>query len=119
MRCFVHAAEQAVAICKSCNRGICHECVAEFPDGVACRGRCEGAVQAINSLITKNTSLASTASHPSYMNALLLLGMGLVSLYFGLTDFGDRRLNLLTVFGAVSVAGGVTYYLRAQKIRRS
>ena len=41
MRCFYHADREAVGVCKSCQRAICHDCVADIGKGIACKGRCE------------------------------------------------------------------------------
>jgi hypothetical protein len=119
MRCFVHANDDAVATCKNCSRGLCRACAVEFPDGVSCKGHCEAAVQAINSLISKNTSLAPTAGRVWYTNSVVFIAMGVAALYFGLTDFGDKPLNFTTLFGLISVGGGFLYYLRGRSIQRS
>ena len=50
MRCFYHAAHEAVGICKHCNRGVCRECAREVGDSLACKGRCEGKVAEVNQL---------------------------------------------------------------------
>jgi hypothetical protein len=41
MRCFYHADREAVGICKSCQRAICHECITDIGKGIACKARCE------------------------------------------------------------------------------
>ena len=119
MKCFTHPGDDAVAICKNCSRGLCRACAVEFPDGVSCRGRCEAAVQAINSLISKNTSLAPSAGRVWYTNALVFLALGVVALYFGLTSLREGPVNFITLFGVIATAGGVSYYLWGRSIQRS
>jgi hypothetical protein len=41
MKCFYHADRDAVGVCKSCQRALCHECAADVGKGIACTGRCE------------------------------------------------------------------------------
>ncbi len=44
MKCFYSDAD-AVGICKSCGRGLSLSFASEFPQGLACRNRCEADVQ--------------------------------------------------------------------------
>jgi hypothetical protein len=54
MKCFYHPQADAVATCKHCHRGVCRDCAAERSHGIACRDRCEAAVDAVNALIQRN-----------------------------------------------------------------
>lgn len=45
MKCFYHHDRDAVAVCYWCNRGLCPTCACEVEDRLACRGRCEPAVE--------------------------------------------------------------------------
>lgn len=47
MKCFYHAAVDAVGICTSCNKGICSECAVDKERAIACKERCEVEVQRI------------------------------------------------------------------------
>jgi hypothetical protein len=47
MRCFYHADREAVGVCKSCQRAICHECISDVGKGIACKDRCEEDVRQI------------------------------------------------------------------------
>jgi hypothetical protein len=51
MKCFYHPQIDAVAICKNCSKGICMDCVSDVGNGVACKGKCEAEVQAVNQMI--------------------------------------------------------------------
>lgn len=57
MKCFYHHANDAVAICKSCNKGLCFTCAVEVENGVACKGRCEAEVRSINLRVQRGKRL--------------------------------------------------------------
>lgn len=54
MRCFYHRDVEAVAGCKNCSRGLCPACAVDVGNGLACRGRCEDEVRALNWVIARN-----------------------------------------------------------------
>ncbi len=41
MNCFNHQDKPAVGLCQSCGKGLCEACLAELPNGLACKGSCE------------------------------------------------------------------------------
>ncbi len=94
MKCFYHADQDAVAICKSCCRGLCRECVADVPPGVACRNRCEAEVAAINLIMARSKTAYQKTGAAHRRNAVATLICGLLFLGFGLLpvlvsrDFG-------------------------------
>lgn len=61
MICFNHADRAAVGICKSCQRGLCHECAFDLGKGLACKARCEGDVQQLIDLIEQNARYRNTS----------------------------------------------------------
>ena len=78
MKCFYHVDRDAVAMCKSCGRGICPECVSDVPPGVACRDRCEREVAALNLVIRRNQFAYQKAGASWRRNAIVLLLAGLL-----------------------------------------
>lgn len=57
MRCFYHPEKDAVALCKSCGKGVCSDCCVDLGKGVACRGRCEEDARGIIQLIEHNVDI--------------------------------------------------------------
>jgi hypothetical protein len=57
MRCFYHPEKDAVALCKSCGKGVCPECSADLGKGVACRGRCEDDARGVIQLVERNVQI--------------------------------------------------------------
>jgi hypothetical protein len=84
MKCFYHPDLDAVALCKSCSRGICRECSADVPPGVACRGKCEADVAALNLVIQRSKSAYQKTGAAYRRNAIALLICGLLFAGFGL-----------------------------------
>jgi hypothetical protein len=77
MKCFYHLQTDAVAICKNCSKGLCMECVADVGNGVACKGKCESEVQAVNQMIQRGIRAKNV--YGSYYKRLAII-FGLVGL---------------------------------------
>jgi hypothetical protein len=84
MKCFYHPERDAVALCKSCNRALCRECSADVPPGVACRGRCEADVAAVNLVIQRSKTAYQKTGAAYRRNAIATLIAGLLFLGFGI-----------------------------------
>lgn len=84
MKCFYHLDRDAVAICKSCSRGICQDCCADVPPGVACKGRCEEEVASLNVLMQRSKTAYQKAGAAYNRNAIAILIMGLLFTCFGI-----------------------------------
>ncbi len=54
MKCFYHAGIDAVGLCKSCGRALCHDCAVDLGKGIACRDRCEEDAQQLIALVDRN-----------------------------------------------------------------
>ena len=84
MKCFYHPDRDAVAMCKSCNRGLCLDCSADIPPGVACRDKCEADVAALN-LVLQRSKTAYQKTGASYRGiAITMLIAGIFFTGFGL-----------------------------------
>jgi hypothetical protein len=73
MYCHEHRAAVAVASCRACGKGLCHECVRDEGSSVACRGACESEVKATNEAIR-------VAFEARRVNAFALRATGLMLL---------------------------------------
>ena len=115
MKCFFHPENDAVGMCKSCSRGLCSDCAVEFPDGLACPGRCEELVPKLNSLLQKNAALSGSAGSQWARVAWIYLAMGLVMIWYGI-DSSDRVVNLLTILGALFIFAGLAYVRQGRAV---
>src|SRR6266481_5373907 len=70
MKCFNHDASDAVAICKNCNKALCHTCAVDVGNGVACVGDCEQEVRAINELVRRNQTASQKTGYAYQRNAI-------------------------------------------------
>lgn len=83
MKCFYHPDHDAVALCKSCSRGLCADCSADVPPGVACRGRCEEDVASLNLVLQRSKTAYQKTGAAYRRNAIAALMTGLVFVAFG------------------------------------
>lgn len=71
MKCYTHHAVDAVAICRSCCRALCPDCVAEVGTACACKGRCEERVTALNAMVVRGGSAYKRLKVAPLFTALL------------------------------------------------
>ena len=71
MRCYYHRDVEAVATCRNCCRGLCDACAAEVHKMTACRGRCEGDVAAVQTLLARSDQAFTTAARQLRVAALI------------------------------------------------
>ena len=84
MKCFYHPDRDAVATCKNCSRGVCPECSAEVAPGIACRGKCEADVAALNLVLERSKSAYQKTGAAYARNALVMLICGALFIGFGM-----------------------------------
>lgn len=81
MKCFYHRERDAVALCKACNRGVCHECAMDVPPSTACKSRCEGEVAALNLVMERGkTAYQKTGKAYRLVSIVALLIGGLFTI---------------------------------------
>lgn len=105
MRCYYHPEVEAIGVCKNCYKGIRDESAAEVGGGLACRGRCEQKVQAINDLVARNVAAYPRSARLQVHNAIWTAVSGVVFGAYGLVALSDN-LTSLRIFMLVM---GITY----------
>ncbi len=110
MNCFVHSPAAAIGICKHCGRGLCRDCVVEVALSLACKGRCETEVAAMNELTHRaKSSFQKAASSYTKMAVfmglagLLFTGLGALTLNIDKAGFIPLALGLLFLLGAAGL----------------
>jgi len=78
MKCYNHPNVDAVASCKSCARGLCHECIAEVGLSCSCRGRCEADVATLNDLVERGRTAYQKASATYFRSGVFITMLGAV-----------------------------------------
>jgi hypothetical protein len=121
MRCYYHRDREAVGSCKSCGKGLCPECAVDLTKGLACRGRCEAAVEAVINLVERNirvspttTRLVQASGSARLAGSLFIVVCGVVFLAFGLLS--ERRLNFVAILGACFLGYGLFLYFWSRRI---
>ena len=110
MNCFNHPELPALGICKSCGKGLCRDCLAEVPDGLACKNRCEDRVGFINRIIDGNKQALAAANRHVRSGAIFAIASGLIFCAFGFLPYfiaGQKTALFLGVVGIVLLASGL------------
>lgn len=107
MKCFVHQSIDAVGLCRNCSRGVCAECAADRPSGIACKNRCEATVDAMDGLIRRNVAVASKPEATHWLQVIVYLGAAVVFsalAYADATNGGRNNVAILFAILAVIIA---------------
>lgn len=117
MKCYYHLEKDAVALCNSCNRALCHDCAVDVHPGTACKNRCEKDVQATNILTERSKSVFQKAgkTHRGYAMFSLLIGIiftgiGSIPLFIDISPV----LFLVAILGLVFLLGAYSSYRSAR-----
>lgn len=95
MRCY-YDGQDAVGVCKHCGRGVCQDSGATVGKSLACKGRCEDEVSAMNDLMTRGRK-AYPRTAGIYLRYAVVPGLlGLLSL--GYAIFQQQYLGPMTGF---------------------
>jgi hypothetical protein len=111
MKCYTHHPTDAVAVCRSCGRALCPECVVEIETVCACKNRCEQQVASLNA------ALVGTKAAQRGMPTLSLFPfiMGAVFLWWGSSS---RPADLFMLsFGGVFVLWGIAVFFLQMRRR--
>ena len=122
MKCFNHNGVDAVAICKSCNKALCHSCGIDVGNGIACEGGCEGEVRALNDQIRRNRTASQKTGYAYQRNALVCALIALVFVYLSVDAYQTGRTPLLVVTAGSTVIffmAAFFNYSAAQKFMKS
>ena len=115
MRCFFHGDAEAVAVCKSCGRAICHDCSAEVGTSIGCRNRCESDVEALNAIIARSKKVYRDTSSVFRRNAFVFISIALL-LGAAAFWFRDQGLDVgLTVGCFFFLIFGVLQVVKARR----
>jgi len=127
MKCFNHPNVDAVAVCKSCGRALCHDCSADVSPGIACKEKCEEDVAIINRITQYSKKvIASQQNKHSFQitsraykrNAVCTLLAGIVFFVTGIIPILNGEgyyLSFAIVLGVVFMIWAFFYYKGARQ----
>lgn len=110
MRCFNHPENEAVGICKSCQRGLCPECATDLGHGLACTGKHEEEVNTLQTIINQSAKIYAVTPKTRNAAPLFYGFMGVVFAGFGLLK-GDGITDFSVVMGAGFIAFAIYNYV--------
>jgi len=110
MNCFNHPDIPAIGICKACSKGLCLECATDLDHGLACKNKHEESVNTINSILSKNARITSTARKSTLIGPSFLLFMGLVLIGSGLFARSSVQWEPVLIGSGFVVFSVVTFF---------
>jgi len=116
VKCFNHSEVDAVGLCKSCGRGLCHECVSDVGMSISCKHRCEADVAVLNELVQRGRTVYQKTSRTYLRTGIFTLLLGAVFFLIGISSMLNSRPNFfLMVVGGLFVGWGISYFISAKR----
>ncbi|HUJ11496.1 MAG TPA: hypothetical protein VL171_15895 [Verrucomicrobiae bacterium] len=123
MKCFYHPTVDAVGICKSCNRGLCPDCIANVGTSCSCKNRCEADVAAINEMLQRGRTAHQKTSSTYLRSGIIMALIGVVFVLFGLGNLNDPESSgsgrFFLVFGILVLGLAGSFFVTARRFRQN
>lgn len=120
MKCFIHSNNDAVGICKSCQKALCASCAVDTGRGLACPGNCVDEVSDLNKIVDKSKRIYSigTSSKLPPTGIIMYMFFGVMFTGFGIYRYFERgRFDAFTtLLGLGFVAMGIITYIRNKQL---
>ncbi|HEX3870226.1 MAG TPA: hypothetical protein VHV77_07320 [Pirellulales bacterium] len=119
MICFNHPHLDAVGICKSCGRGLCHTCMTEVGLSCCCRDRCEADVATLNDLVERGRTIYQKNSAAFYRQGISVLAMGLIVTALGavaVVEYDDPMSYIPLAIGIIFDGWAVSLFVTARQM---
>jgi hypothetical protein len=119
MKCFTHRESDAIAICRSCGRALCPDCIAEVGRSCACKNRCESDVKRLSEMLTQGRpAQVNPARLVGYDRVIFIMLMGVVFACWGLYYFRGHGPGMFFIgFGGLFFIFGISQFFAAKKFR--
>ncbi|MHA1755570.1 MAG: hypothetical protein ACTSVV_02285 [Promethearchaeota archaeon] len=114
MKCYYHPQKDAVGICKTCNRGICSDCLAQDCNSIACKDHCEQ-VKELDNFIETNKTIHEKIGAVYALNAFIYLVSGMILLIAGFTFRNLLGIYIMIPLGTVFMISAYLQYRLAKK----
>ena len=119
MVCFYHPDKPAVGLCRHCQRGLCSDCAVLVDDVLACQGRHEEQVHALEEMTNQNI-LKSKRTRSDYLRNTVFYGVvGLLFTAFGISQIQWLGLQgiVYAVIGMALLYAALANYLEGRKYK--
>ncbi|HEU6446911.1 MAG TPA: hypothetical protein VFV23_00550 [Verrucomicrobiae bacterium] len=118
MKCFYHPQIEAVAICKNCGKGLCFECASDVGNGVACKGKCESEVQALNEQLLRNRTMHLKSSEAHMKSTIFLSMIGFFFVGFSFYMHDKFSFAFILPAGVIFLVVALLFYRLAKKLKQ-
>ncbi|MGJ4789179.1 hypothetical protein EHQ52_17010 [Leptospira koniambonensis] len=115
MKCYSHNEQDAIAICKHCNKALCSICAVDTGLGISCHGLCEQEVKFYGELLNKSKKTYATTAGTFKRSSLIYLLLGIVFLGFGFLNLSNGVAILMIPAGVVFILGSYLNYSSGNK----
>ena len=119
MKCYYHRESDAVAVCKSCGRGLSPEFAVDVGPSTACKDRCEVAVAELNTIIERSKTVYSKTGSAYRRGAFSILALGLIFSGLGVLPIivsGNYELSFMGVIGVIFIFWSYSQFKSARQI---
>ena len=118
MKCFAHDKVDALAVCRSCGRGLCRDCIAEVGLSCSCKGGCEEVVATMNDLVVRGRTQFQKISSAQFRFGITFGMFGIILLALGGVSFANSENGyFLLACGAPLLILSVLMIYSAKRLR--
>ena len=108
MKCFKHSGADAVGVCKYCQKGVCHQCVIEEANGIACSITCASELNKLEQVSKfAEKRVATSKSKLAIIAPLFNLLLGGIFVYRAMQHPDPS--NFLILLGLLFICIGIVY----------
>jgi len=115
MKCFYHQAVDSIGVCRHCGRGLCPECITEYPDALACKGKHEEQVKDVVLLVQRNTAAVARAGLSRYLFPVFFTASGVAFVAEGLQRL-DQSNHTDLIYGCLLLGVGVISFSVVRRV---
>ena len=112
MKCFTHQANEAVGVCKACNKGICAECTEDLGHSLACKSTCVEQAHLVDSIIQKNAVTMKATERNRNIAPVFYAVVGSLFIYYGIDRYPRSELSLMMGVGFLIFAAANFFVLQ-------
>lgn len=120
MYCYQHQNNNALGMCKYCQKAVCASCAKDTGKGLVCSANCEQELSEINQIMDRSKLIynINKKSKLPASGVLFHLFFGLMFSSFGLIPLakGDEPSWFLVIMGSGFLLFGILVYLRTRKL---
>ena len=115
IKCYNHPSNDAVAICKNCNKGLCAQCATDTKVGITCKGVCESEITEIYEMIQYNKKARLNVSKNLSQSSVWI---ALIGIFFIVSSFFlTQTMGFLIVMGVLFLIGAMINYSASKRFK--